>query len=498
MVKYLGRTKSPGSCGTLRFESLEARRLLAATVYVDFGFGFEPQGGFPINDTDSASLNGPEIFGSDYLLTTLSQDLRASSPIFDDQAVQAYVDDLLQEVNGVFAPFDISVQYAQATSLADINSSLQSTPTNDAYIYVGGITPDAVPWDFGSAVQDIGNLNDNLAFVFTAELEFNVFGVRESIGANIARQAGISFGLATTENSVTATITDVMSAAGTDSNGDRTTTQKNANKYYEFQRLDMPISLVNGVSPGQQNSFAALEAVVGMNAAGIQYFTTSGDADNIGVEIIDANTVNFEINGQTFSNIDISKGMIIRGTQEAADTIAFFGASVDVVVNRTDISVNDNIQITERGFFFSQFTLQLGDDADEVLVNEPANTFTLNTGGGNDTISVATETDVRSTRLESGAGDDRFVMLNNKYAIPFIDAGPGFDTLDHPGGGNVWLWDVTDDGFVFGFDDQLSPDAEYAMYERIEDIAGPVDLKYSFSSCIDPRCTPPPVPIRED
>ncbi len=433
------------------------------------------------------------------MLTTLSQDLRAYSPQFDDQAVQDYVDDLLEEVNVLFEPFDVSVQYAQAASLSDIANTLQSTATSDAYIYVGGITPDTVPWDFGAAVQDIGNLEDNLAFVFTGELEFNVFGVRESIGANIARQAGISFGLATTENSVTATITDVMSAAGTDSNGDHTTTQINANKYYEFQRLGMPVSFVNGVSPGQQNSFAALEAVVGMNPAGVQYFTTSGDADNIRVEIIDANTIDFEINGQTFSNIDISKGMIIRSTQEAADTIAFSGAGVDVVVNRTEIAVNDNIQITERSFSFSQFTLQLGAAADQVLVNEPASTFTLNTGGGDDTISVATtETNFKFTRLESGGGNDRFVMLNNKYAIPFIDAGPGRDTLDHPGGGNVWLWDVNEDGFVFGFIDQISPDAEYAMYERFEDIAGPVDLRYSFSTCIDPRCTPAPVPVRDD
>ncbi len=199
-------------CGSgQHYQDLEPRQLLATTLYVDFGFGMATD--FVVSDSDSQSLNGPEVFGSGYRLSSFVDSVIADQidangdEISDASDAPLVADQIIENLNRIFLPFDIDIQMANAASLTDIAASLNATTTNDAYVFVGGSEPSTM-FDHGAAMIDVGNLEDNLAFVF-AEETYEQFGTPDTESPhntkfaharNIAKQAAHTFGLDSVES----------------------------------------------------------------------------------------------------------------------------------------------------------------------------------------------------------------------------------------------------------------------------------------------------------
>lgn len=489
------KTSSRPAFKSLEFEQLEARQLLAATVYVDPGFGFTDQDGFQISDSASSSLNGPQVFGAGYTLSTLGQDLfdyHADDPVWDNAALQSYIDQLFAQLHDIFAPFDIEVRYAQASSVADIQAALQATATSDAYIYVGGMKPHASAADFGEALIDTGNTQDNLGFVFPVDND-RVASV-EFIASGIARQAGKSFGLQTTEFSDLASSTDIMAVPGFNIDGDPTFSFDSISGNVWFQRLDMPQSLVSGVSPGLQNSFETLANEIGNNDSGITYFTTSGATNQIIIEVAGPDLIHYSLNGQTWNNVDISNGMIINAADnQQGDHVTVFGSDITLMV-QTPEADHDKLQhiingkITIPDLHSPMFQLGGGND----LVEISGSMVEVNTGAGDDTVRLET-----AAVINSGDGDDRIVMANDAAYGSQLMPGPGMDEI----GGKVFVWDVTlEDGFVFGINDEAG--SVVGFFDDFEAVTDSAELLWGYSTCIRTQlgCDPPlkPVPVRAD
>ncbi|MGI9519878.1 MAG: hypothetical protein ACR2NP_22685 [Pirellulaceae bacterium] len=521
MTKHVGRPPRldsrpvcprTASCNLI-LESLEPRQLLATTLYVDFGFGFNPDG-FNINDADSASVGGPEVFGSDYHLTTLSQDLHQffqGDPDFDNDDVQQFVDLVFSELYYLFEPFDVSVQYAQASSIEDIAATLGLTPTNDAYIYVGGAIPDAVEVDFGSSVIDPGNLQDNLGFVFTADLDFeDIHRTRDQVAANIARQAAFTYGVLATEATESAAYGNVTSLPGTDAEGNRLTPEATV-KRFGFMRYDLPLILENGVSPGLQNTFDAFANAVGRNPdLDAEVVTTTGTIDDIQIEMINDRLTSFTINGRTIAGLDLGKDLIIRvagHSPESSDTLTLDGQGFDIESFGSNLAINGKVSYQNVSFLRTVPVvtyLITGDFADEVELDGSGGLNRLTTNGGDDRIVY----NGGSTSISTGDGDDLFLMKDSGNRANFW-AGPGNDTLSHElsnldGPEDVFLWDVDDDGFTFGFKDDF--EFQNPRMREFETVTGTdlfgVAIREGFWNCevIDPDdCdfTTPPILFKQ-
>jgi hypothetical protein len=136
----------------LECQPLEPRELLTATVFLDFGDKF-PAGGLTITDKALAStLDGPDLMKSS-LVTGVSPNTNLTfTPLgslvnFDfngDKATNSKdVTDLesavVKLVQHYFAPFNVNVRVASATSASDISASLADSG-NDTYVMIGGVT----------------------------------------------------------------------------------------------------------------------------------------------------------------------------------------------------------------------------------------------------------------------------------------------------------------------------------------------------------------------
>ena len=137
--------------------------------------------------------------------------------------VDVLVEQMTRQLIRVFEPYDINLEFVSSTSLTEIANTLQSAASNDAYVFVAGSDPDSGP-DFGASFIDVGNLDDNLGFVFSDTPIANssssdpMHRITWSISRSIAKQVGHTFGLLSTEASRIAAH-DIMALPGTDTNG---------------------------------------------------------------------------------------------------------------------------------------------------------------------------------------------------------------------------------------------------------------------------------------
>jgi hypothetical protein len=505
----------------LTMERLEGRKLLATNVFVDFGFGFIANGGLQINDSQSSALGGPAVFGNGTTLTTLAQDMYASeggNPNFNNDDVQAFVDYQLNELKYIFEPFDIEVRYAQSVSLAGITALLQSAPTEDVYIYVGGSRPASVTRDIGAALIDPGNANDNLAFCFTRNLNFGITNTNWEVATCIARQAGFTFGLEATEKSTEEASHDVMALWGTGPAGDPLPGTSAVQQQTDFLRDNLTRTFELGVSPGIQNSFGLLAAYVGANNRGIEFFTTGGAEDAVLIEETGAGRVNVSINDLSWNNLDIADGMMVRTTNPwpgtgtgDTDQVLLKGRAWNLSIGAKRIQASPELTFEYNRRFENKMVLQtdLFDDAVTVTEADPqvvldGSTLVVDTGAGNDTIDWNNRLGI----IRGGAGNDRFIMRGPlfDFTSPNMDGGTGIDTLDYSqatAGMRVHVWDSTPGGFTigyhdgFGFTDPRYTGIDQVLGSAIHDIV----LSKGFSTCLSfPPfpCTPPALPIDSD
>ena len=135
------------------------------------------------------SLEDPDFEGIDY-----------DGSGANDWDVLALAADIVALVEEFYAPFDVEVVVVESETLEDVKETLASTPTNDAYIFVGG--QDAT--SSGRASFDWGNQHDNIGFAWAGNAIGMAWGQDEysvhveSIARTIAHEAGHTFGLAHT------------------------------------------------------------------------------------------------------------------------------------------------------------------------------------------------------------------------------------------------------------------------------------------------------------
>jgi hypothetical protein len=231
----------------LNLESLESRRVLTTTVFVDFGADFT-DGALqttPAALRDIAGANtGPQLvadfngdgtpdFALNDTLTLRSFDSLVFGPgsaniDFNGSGTADAADAtelraaILARIAEQFAPFDVVVVEASATTLADVQSSLAANAGNaggqfDAYLFVTSITRDAVsvgsivgaPGLIATGDRDAGsNQVDELGIIFAEQLVAAAVQPAQlnHLFANVASNlAGQSFGVSPTNRGVDAT-----------------------------------------------------------------------------------------------------------------------------------------------------------------------------------------------------------------------------------------------------------------------------------------------------
>jgi hypothetical protein len=289
---------------SLAIEELEDRRVLTTTLFVDFGLAFAG-GALTVSDAQLASptLNGPQVFGASHTLNSLTTTLvNLNLDINTDGSVnaadaQAFGSQVLAVAQRILEPFDIIIQQANATNLADIANSLAANGSGlgnrDAYIVTAGDQPPANP-AFGWALIDTNNTSDNLGFAFADDIIDTFdgsFSTKELVNAvvqTVVHEAGHTFGLVHTraaDNLLIAEGAIMGTPADLNADGDfndLNEDQRNFRVVNLMTRFPLPLQNTPATT---ENAFDVLAnpAVVGLKASAPLYITGTGAFDTINV-----------------------------------------------------------------------------------------------------------------------------------------------------------------------------------------------------------------------
>lgn len=438
--------------------TLETRNLLAANLFVDFGFGFE--NGLNITSEQSRLLGGPEVFGERYELGNMESGLEGQGDFNGDGTVdrldaELLASSIIDRLNEIFLPFDVSVVQVDAENLLDVQQSMVNSSTNDAYVYVGASTPDIrMSRDHGVSLIDDGNTRDNIAFVASEsvfEINYNTEPDQQHLifqnvlSRAIAKQAGHTFGLESTDSHDRLAGNDVMSEQGTFFDIPDfvfTADYRNFESAAFFTNIDMEQKYVLDISPGMQNSYAALGEAVGFKFFPDRpaYFSGTGVNDLVEIMAVDDTTVNVMHNGLFYENVDVTNGIYIatgfnnldsytdRVTIDAsimAPVYLLSAGEVEIVGGPAQFdvesffqgNVNENVTFVSRVLIGSEF-----DDVFDIdgAVNE------VRGQSGNDRILFGTEGSADD--VFGGDGNDRIVAFS--FDDMRRDGGEGYDIID--------------------------------------------------------------------
>jgi hypothetical protein len=290
-------------------ETLEGRTLLTTTLYLDFGDAF-PSGGLQMTVGQlRGPLNGPDLTDlgladTDRLTFTpfsglVNFDYNGDGAMNAADASQLRAD-IVSLVSRYYAPFDINVTEASAARLTDVVNTLNANNTdptghNDAYVFVAGITQAGNPiaQDLGilgvAAGHDIGgpNARDDSAVVFANNLF--AFGNTDATAgtavANVAaHEAGHTFGLRHTEDSVPGSDAEILTRSDIISQFADPVRQQNLQF---FTRFPLPLA---GNPAATENPYDVLanDADIGPRAGAPAYVTGTGADDLITLTRLDA------------------------------------------------------------------------------------------------------------------------------------------------------------------------------------------------------------------
>lgn len=285
----------------LRVEELETRAMLAGhTLYLDFGTSF-PAAGLTLTSAQLSAINAPAL-GASVTLTSLNTVMTADKVMYSniDQAV-------LDVVEQEFAPFNVTVTQAYASSYSSVLNTLNSAPAGSVYAFVTGAVSNGT--QVGQTLANRGAASaQNVGVTPGTQVKMTTFtfadtiltalltgpyGVatadREvplSLGATATQEAGTAFGVGTTTvyNPAPEGQSDVMNSAVT------STLIWNSpidGQYLYFSRFPLPY---NGTG-NNEAPYDVLASMVGLNssystsptAGGIAYVTGSGVYDIIDI-----------------------------------------------------------------------------------------------------------------------------------------------------------------------------------------------------------------------
>ncbi|MFT5304182.1 MAG: hypothetical protein ACI814_005007 [Mariniblastus sp.] len=476
-------------------------------LYVDFGVG---TGDLTVSDAQSQSLGGPQIFGAGHTLESLQTTI-ANSELdlnfdltLDQTDSDAFIAQVMENLNEIFEVFDVTVQQVNSSDFADITAKLAEQSTNDAYILVGGANPiESV--DFGASVIDVGNTVDNLGFVFAKEVfDFWPLESGTNVGLNyevaplmgwavaryVAKHVGHTYGLQSTEATNGAAEYDAMRFPGTDANGETLTYGGTRSRYFSdgqpgvFTRYAHDLAAINGITPGVQNSYEALVAAVGTKPDAPYFITGYGQYSNFKTQVSSNATgsLTIHVGDETFEPTlaELQNGLLINTdgsvelgqlldhnieiknaqSLEIHQTLDFgfdgtpdrniFRSRLEIVpVNRTIYfgTINNNIS-------YENVTILIGDDGDDIFrfyetinvegIEENQGIFQSEITLANDFALGRDGNDIfivnRQVKALSGGDGDDFYRNDGGVANRYL-GGDGFDIVEYTTG-NDWNFQI--------------------------------------------------------
>jgi hypothetical protein len=386
LFSSLSRQKAPSHSSPVRrhrpeIESLEARELMAANLYLDFGFAL-PNGSITVTDTQmrDPGLNGPTVFSNGWTLTSLTRsiqnqkiDLNGDGK-FDVTDANILANKVIASVQRTFAPFDVNVIAVSSANLSGIKSYLAQRTTHDAYILIAGDSP-LVAGNWGIGPEDTGNTQDNLATVFVDKALRDTVRATSwdqrvnAIALAIDHEAGHTFGLHHSDYSQSITAGDVMGAPSPEALATQPL----------FTRFTLPRE-----GGGTQNAYNLLGANVGFKPGFAAYVTGTGVDDTINISWFATNQARVDVYAYDGSGIVKSQTYFVslaNGIQVEAG--------------------NGNDYITVDARLGTTVDIRGGAGRDQIVVNAAAGPTVLTVNG--DTVT-ASSTLVRSDTFWESEG----------------------------------------------------------------------------------------------
>ena len=345
------------SSRSFRFEYLEARRLMAADLYLDFGANFALNSNqqahvfTALPSTGANLLNAPITNDSvPTQLTSLLDGMVARNIDYDLNGsvnsldADALAQEVVSLVSRIYEPFAVNVSIASSANISQVNSKLTQRTTNDAYILVGGRSED--DGVFGIARVDNGNTQDNAAFAYVEDLLDKAISMvnagdhpwqflASALARTTAHEAAHTFGLehlleldeGLTDDQLMLSASDIMDVED--------------DERHIFTSL---VTRWNGLptEDGPQNAFDVLAANVGLKANGPAYVTGTGANDTILVAGIGNNmalvtvsafrdTDHTDLIATQSYQINIANGILVEGGRRS-DRIEVLNVSVPVTL----------------------------------------------------------------------------------------------------------------------------------------------------------------------
>jgi hypothetical protein len=480
---------------SFRYEDLEARRVLAATIYVDFGLG---QGDLEVSNADVVDIGGPQFFGLGHTLTSFEAKVASTEydlnfdEMNDASDAADFAAEVLKNLNEIFSPFDVEIVATNESDFDNVKSLFEQSDSNDAYIFVRGKKPFS-NLDFGASNVDSGNQVDSTGFVFVDDMfdfwraNFNQPGpisydiapaLSWGVARQIAKQAGHGFGLQAIEainGQGSLALQAIMRQPGTAANRDFFEARPGV-----FAQFDFPLRTVNGVSNGTQDSFAILEETLGLRPDSPYYVTTNPSANELIVTPGANGSLTFSAGDRTLNPTvaELENGIVVAGGFGMRLKMGQL-SNFDFEVRNSGIQVDPSLDHTvsdpselPTNFFRSRLSI------DPVAAWHYFGTI-------NDNITYT-----NSTSLSGGDGKDVFrffepeinVELENPLDVfTFLEnPRPSRDRADGMDGNNVFIMDRTVDRISSGsgidffrgtYPMQLFAGDGYDILETTEDFA---------------------------
>jgi Ca2+-binding RTX toxin-like protein len=337
-----------------QFENLEARQLMAADLYIDFGaaFAWNSAQQTHLFNVSSSLSNAPTSDPSvpDQLTSLLDAmtsrgidyDLNGSINSLDADAVAQEVAEM---VSRIYEPFAINVQIVSSANVSQVNSRLAAHSSNDAYVLVGGRSADDS--NLGIARLDAGNTRDNVAFAFAESILDSALDnaiddgvhawayVVTALARTAAHEAAHTFGLEHLLESEEGLTSDQLKLSASDI---MDVEDDNRHIFMSvFTRWDgLP------TEDGTQNAFQLLADNVGLKTNGPAYVTGTGAHDVILIEGIGNNTAVVTVSAfrdgdhtdliesQSYQ-INVANGVLVEGSRRD-DRIEVLNLSVPVTL----------------------------------------------------------------------------------------------------------------------------------------------------------------------
>jgi hypothetical protein len=423
-------------------------------MYIDFGdamagfYGLTKDGTNQAVESDlTGMVSGPALTGTAtaaYSFTSYTAVATDTNPGGGNlTAAQAATmrAQILADVRSYYAPFDVNVVEASATSLQDIQNSLVSGATKDAYVLVAGVNTTGGTIGNGLNGQaggndyaTFGNATDDTVVVMVNHMfsngSANATRGDTAIAYTIAHEAGHSFGLEHTVNALAApadqrqlTNSDIMSqfydtGFAVDQRGE----------FNFFTHVPLP----RAHNPGTYDVFNRLAANVGLKPGAPAYVTGTGAFDKITITRSSPSIANVTVNAYreaaltnltatTTYTINYLNGIVVLGGV-SNDRFEIDGTIGTTITVYGGAGSDDRLVVTATGrtTTYTPGTFEL-DTTDE----NPNFTGTVGVSGGGATINVQSFTstgvveidNVNATTLNGSTGNDAFTLSNPSSTV---------------------------------------------------------------------------------